>query len=307
MEGGSGLYSYIDSFLIYLQVERNVSANTLESYRHDLFDGLDFFCRELGSKDSEVEPADLKPLVMRKYLAYLQARGLARSTVARRLTAWRSLYRYLCREGVLEYSPLTRVVTPRRTRRLPRFFYLPEVKRLLEYPVGSGPRDLRDRAILETLYATGVRVGELVGLDIPDIDLPNVSVRVKGKGNRERIVPLGKYAVAALACYLQDGRPQLTGEHFSNQALFLNYRGGRLTTRGARKIIVTYMGQAGLDPPAGPHTLRHSFATHLLDAGADLRSVQELLGHVRLSSTQIYTHVTRERLKRVYEQAHPRA
>ena len=307
MEGGSGLYSYIDSFLIYLQVERNASTNTLDSYRHDLFDGLDFFCAELGSQDNEVEPADLTPIIMRKYLAHLQAKGLARTTVARRLTAWRSLYRYLCREGVLEFSPLTRVVTPRRTRRLPRFFYLPEVKRLLEFPVGSGPRDLRDRAILETLYATGVRVGELVGLDIPDIDLPDGSMRVKGKGSRERIVPLGKYAVAALACYLQGGWQLLADEHSLHRALFLNYRGGRLTTRGARKIIVAYIGQAGLDPPAGPHTLRHSFATHLLDHGADLRSVQELLGHARLSSTQIYTHVTRERLKRVYELAHPRA
>lgn len=300
------MYRYIDQYFFYLQAERDASPNTLEGYRRDLFDGLDFFCRELGSNDHELEPGAINHLLLRRYLAHLKARGLARSTVARRLTAWRSLYRYLCREGVVPSNPLLRVITPRRASKLPRFFFLAEASRLVELPVGKGPRDLRDRALLETLYAAGIRVGELVGLNLPDLDLAGGSLLVRGKGSKERIVPLGSYAVAALKLYLQDGRPDLA-KNKDNYAVFLNYRGGRLTARGVRKILAGYMRQAGLDPPGGPHTLRHSFATHLLDNGADLRSVQELLGHARLSTTQIYTHITRERLKRVYDKAHPRA
>ncbi|MEW5954727.1 MAG: tyrosine recombinase XerC [Bacillota bacterium] len=300
------MYHYIDQYIFYLESERNASSHTLEGYRRDLFDGLDFFCRALGGKDHELEPGVINHLLLRRYLAHLKARGLARSTIARRLSAWRSLYRYLGREGIAPFNPLLRVVTPRRIRKLPRFFYLAEASRLVEQPAGQEPRDLRDRAILETLYAAGLRVSELVGLDLADLDLTGNSLLVRGKGSRERIIPLGRYAIAALKKYLADGRPGLLGEGITG-AVFLNYKGGRLTTRGVRKILDGYMRKAGLEPPAGPHTLRHSFATHLLDSGADLRSVQELLGHVRLSTTQIYTHVTRERLRRVYDQAHPRA
>lgn len=302
------MYSYIDSFMVYLKVERNCSSLTLESYRRDLFDGIDFFSEVLGKKDEEIKPEEINYTLLRQYLGQLRARGLSRATVARRLSAWRTFCRFLCREGYLDTNPLHRLSVPRQRRQLPNFLYKDEVRMLIEMPSLDRPLGIRDRAILEVLYATGIRVGELVSLDLSDIDFVSQSLRVTGKGNKERIVPIGSYALRALEDYLKRARHKLISRGGAGcEALFLNYRGGRLTARGVRNILSGYVQKLHLEKGVSPHTIRHSFATHLLDNGADLRGVQELLGHVRLSTTQIYTHVTREKLKEQYKKAHPRA
>ncbi|MEW6459297.1 MAG: tyrosine-type recombinase/integrase, partial [Bacillota bacterium] len=233
-------------------------------------------------------------------------------TVARKVATWRSFYRYLVRENAVRASPLAGMSAPRLKKRLPGGLYPEEVGTLLEAPDESSPTGLRDRALLETLYAGGLRVSELVGLDLADLDLKQAYVRVLGKGNRERLLPLGRYAVEALKRYLAEGRPKLLGRKKTTAALFLNYRGDRLTDRGARLVFTSYLKRLASEVPAsvgrqaGPHLLRHCFATHLLEAGADLRTVQELLGHARLSTTQIYTRVSADRLQAVYYRAHPR-
>ncbi|OAT83583.1 tyrosine recombinase XerC [Desulfotomaculum copahuensis] len=300
------MYSYIDSFIYYLQLEKNASPHTLDNYQRDLFQGLDFFARVRHKEDSRLEPAEIDHLLMRSYLGELQSQGLSRRSIARKLAAWRSFFRYLSREGVVPASPLTRLSSPRLEKKLPRFLFPDQCRALVEAPDTGTPLGSRDRALLETLYAGGMRVGELVSLDLDDLELTRGHLRVAGKGARERLAPLGSFAIAALRDYLLGGRPALAVPG-SERAVFLNYRGGRLSVRGVRKIINKYVKQLSLEGRVSPHTLRHSFATHLLDNGADLRAVQELLGHVRLSTTQIYTHVTRERLKEVYRRAHPRA
>lgn len=304
------MYSHIDNFLIYLKVERNASPRTVESYQKDLFNGLDFFSSVLKKEDNAVTPEEINHQVFRHYLAHLRQQGLARTTVARRLAAWRSFYKYLLREKVIEENSLSRVLSPKLEKRLPRFLYEGEAATLVEAPDLKHPLGVRDRALLEILYGGGLRINELVLLDLWDLDLGAGYVRVMGKRSRERLVPLGSQAVKALHDYLAGARPRIlanAAEKKINNAVFLNHRGGRLTARGIRKILNKYAEKAELDRKISPHTLRHSFATHLLNAGADLRSVQELLGHTRLSSTQVYTHVTGERLKQVYRKAHPRA
>ncbi|MBE3587006.1 MAG: tyrosine recombinase XerC [Thermoanaerobacteraceae bacterium] len=300
------MYSHVDSFIYYLQLEKNASPHTLDNYQRDLFDGLDFFARKLGRPDNQIRPGDIDRSLFRAYLADLQSRGLSRATRARRLAVWRSFFRYLSREEVVPVNPLQGISSPRAEKRLPRFLFVDQCRVLVEAPRGNTPLALRDRALLETLYASGIRVGELVGLNLEDLDLSGGSLRVAGKGARERVAPLGTFAVRALEKYLAAGRPALAGGK-PGRAVFLNYRGGRLSARGVRKIIDKYISQLSLHCRVSPHMLRHSFATHLLDNGADLRAVQELLGHVRLSTTQIYTHVTREKLREVYRRAHPRA
>ncbi|WP_027718403.1 tyrosine recombinase XerC [Desulfovirgula thermocuniculi] len=300
------MYPYIDAFLHYLAVEKNASAHTLSGYQQDLFQGLDFFARRLEKPDYRVVPADVDRSLLRAFLAELQSRGFSRATVARKLAAWRSFLRYLAREGVLEANPAGLLSAPRGERRLPKFLYADQCRALVEAPVPDNPLGCRDRALLETLYATGIRVGELVALNLGDVDLERAAVRVYGKGARERVAFLGSFAVRALKAYLATGRPALAGAR-TNEALFLNRRGGRLSARGVRKVLDKYVNQLSLELKVSPHVLRHSFATHLLDRGADLRAVQELLGHARLSTTQVYTHVTREKLKEVYRCAHPRA
>lgn len=300
------MYPYIDSFLYYLQLEKNASHHTLENYQRDLFQGLDFFARILEKPDHRILPADINRSLLRAYLADLQARGVSRATIARKLAAWRSFFRYLTREEVVPANPLSHFSSPKMERKLPRFLFADECRALVEAPPDNTPLGRRDRALLETLYAGGIRVSELVFLNLSDLDLFGAYLRVAGKGSRERMVPIGSCAVEALKNYLFTGRPALaTGD--SGDAVFLNYQGRRLSVRGVRKIIDKYVNQLCLERQVSPHMLRHSFATHLLDNGADLRAVQELLGHVRLSTTQIYTHVTRERLKEVYSRAHPRA
>lgn len=323
------MYSHFDNFLIYLKVERNASPRTIENYQKDLFRGLDFFAAYLKKADHAVQPGDIDHRVFRLYLGQLQEQGLARTTIARHLAAWRSLYRYLKRENIIDDNPAARVVSPKLKKGLPSFLYENEIGLLLEAPDLTNPLGVRDRALLETLYAAGLRITELVSLDLADLDLGSGYVRVMGKRAKERLAPIGSEAVTALRRYLAGARQRLLanaspaknksrgksesastvkiGPIGFTGAVFLNRWGGRLTGRGIRKIINKYVEQVSLEKKVSPHTLRHSFATHLLNAGADLRTVQELLGHTSLSSTQVYTHVTGERLKKVYRSAHPRA
>ncbi|MHB8916899.1 MAG: tyrosine recombinase XerC [Desulfocucumaceae bacterium] len=299
------MYLFIDGFIRYLEAEKNYSPHTVACYRRDLFHGVDFFAGALGKKDNDLMPGDLSAGLMRSYLGDLFYIGLAKTSISRRLAAWRSFYRYLGREGLVERNPLKGVSSLKRDKRLPLFLFREECSALIESPGQNDPLAIRDRALLETLYASGIRVGELVGLDVEDANLAGGELLVLGKGARERVAPLGSYAVKALALYLEAARTRLVGKT-SEKALFLNNRGGRLTDRGVRKIIKKYVNSLGIQSTVSPHTMRHTFATHMLDGGADLRAVQEILGHKNLSTTQIYTHLTRERLKEVYLRAHPR-
>lgn len=299
------MYHLIDGFMAYLQAERLASPRTVRAYQQDLFAGVDYFARRRGKKDDQLRAQDIDLRLFRHYLGHLSESGLARSTVARKVAAWRSFFRYLIRENELEVNPLAGMSAPRSRKQLPKVLYPEEVRVLLEAPDES-PLGLRDRALLETLYAGGLRIAELVGLNLPDLDLKEGYVRVLGKGNREREVPLGGYALRSLQRYLTESRPQLLAGK-TTKAVFLNHRGNRLTARGARLIFTGYLKRLASDQQAGPHLLRHCFATHILDAGADLRAVQELLGHARLSSTQIYTRVSMDRLQEVYRRAHPRS
>lgn len=302
------MYNYVDDFLVYLQVEKNSSTKTLQSYQTDLFQLADFVSMEYGVEPDRIDPSKIDHLVIRKFLAFLQQKGLSRSTVARKLAAMRTFFRFLCREEIVSRNPLIEVSTPKLEKRLPQFLYQDDIRSLIESPERNTPRGLRDRAILETLYAAGIRVSELVNMDVTDVDLDMGYVRVMGKGAKERMIPLGSFAVSALRTYLQHGRNRFViRSDQATDALFLNKSGNRISVRSIRDIINKYVRRISIRQRVSPHTIRHSFATHLLDAGADLRSVQELLGHVKMSTTQIYTHVTREHLKEVYSRAHPRA
>lgn len=299
--------THLDRFLDHLSVERGLSRNTLEAYRRDLRHYLDYLARR-GVED----PAAAREEEIAGFVAdlssseYAPNRRYRASSVARALAAVRSFHRFLVREGRAGGDPAEGVVRPRVPRNLPRPLAQDEVAALLAAPGGEGPAALRDRAILETLYGAGLRISELVALDVDDVDLEEGSVRAVGKGDRERVVPLGRYAVRALGAYLTRGRPELARAG-SRAALFLNQRGGRLTRQGATGIVQAMARRAGIRRRVTPHMLRHSFATHLLQGGADVRVVQELLGHASLATTQIYTLVTDDRLRDVYFSAHPRA
>ena len=287
--------SSVDEFLRYLAVERGASPHTVKGYRTDLADTRAFLHpRGVGSL------VDADARLLRGYLADLHARGLARSSIARRLATLRSFYRFLIRRGRTRANPAKEIRTPRLPTRLPTYLPIDESEALLRQEFLGKETGARDRAVLEVLYATGVRVAELAGLDVEDADLREGAVRVYGKGGKERIVPLGGKAVEALHAYLQS-RPGTEGP------LFRNGQGGRLTVRTLHRIVRARARSAGLARRVSPHTLRHTFATHLLDAGADLRFIQELLGHARLGTTQKYTHVSTDRLMSVYDAAHPRA
>ena len=302
------MYGFMDGFLLYLQTEKNASPHTVQNYQRDLFDGLGFFALKLARENHAIHPAELTAPLFRYYLAEMKFRGKTSATVSRRLSSWRSFYRYLCREGVLEENPLRRINSPRRVRKLPGLLAEQDANQLVESPDRKSLLGHRDRAVLETLYGTGIRVSELVGVNINDVDFKRAAIKVTGKGNRERIVPIGGYAAEALNIYIKKTRPRLMENKPGRvDALFLNNRGGRLTDRGVRWLIKKYAALVKIDPGTSPHTFRHSYATHMLDHGADLRTVQELLGHARLSTTQIYTHLSRERIKRVYDKTHPRA
>ncbi len=300
------LIGEVDGFLGYLSVEKGHSSNTINAYAHDIRTFIDFV--EDVHKDNEGPGlANITYREIRAYLAHLQKANYSKPTIARRLAAVRAFFSYLCKQGIVSQNPAKGVRTPKEGRRLPPFLREDEVVSLLECPSGDTPLGLRDRAILETLYAAGLRVGELVGLNLDSIDLSTGYVRAYGKGSKERIVPIGAKAVEALVEYLESGRPNLALKGQESRALFLNCNGTRLSRRAVQIMVDKYIDEASVDKEISPHALRHSFATHLLDHGADLRAVQELLGHASVSTTQLYTHMTRKRLRIVYDKAHPRA
>jgi len=292
-------------FLSHLGVEKNASAHTVKSYREDLTQAMEFFRGRLGGK--KLEPGQLTSRLLRAYLAWLHEQGYAKTTVARRVAALRSLFRFLRRQGILSANPADGLRGPRQDKKLPHFLSEADLVRLLEAPPADALLGVRDRAILETLYSAGLRVSELTGLDLGDVDTDSGLATVRGKGKRERLALLGPQALAALLKWLTCRAALLAGRARPQTAVFLNKNGTRLTTRSVGRLLEKYLAQAGLDPRTSPHTLRHSFATHLLDRGADIRSVQELLGHRSLGTTQIYTHVTTQRLQESYQKAHPRA
>ncbi|HHU29508.1 MAG: tyrosine recombinase XerC [Bacillota bacterium] len=296
---------FIDLFLSYLQTEKNASYHTIRCYAEDLAQFISFL------ENEKIRfPGEIDYLVIRNYLSYLKRNAYERRTVARKLSAIRSLCRYLNREGLLQDKSWIAVSTPRLGKKLPTFLYVEEMLQLLSAPDTSKAAGLRDAAILETLYASGIRVSELVSLDVDDIDLNKRQFIVMGKGARERLAPLGYFACRAIGDYLRFGREELLRKNTAaakEKALWLNKYGKRLSDRGVRRIIKKYVKKASLNSGISPHSLRHSFATHLLNAGADLRAVQELLGHTSISTTQVYTHITRDQLKEIYNTAHPRA
>jgi integrase/recombinase XerC len=295
----------LTDFLTHLGLEKNSSTQTVKSYREDLTQALGFLREQL--KKSSVEPRDWTTRSLRSFVAWLHEQGYAKTTVSRRLAAVRSFGKFLCRQGVLKSNPAEALHGPRQDKKLPHFLTVADVRRLLSAPPDGLPLGRRDRAILETLYSAGLRVSELVGLNVADVDLSDGVCVVRGKGKKERLALLGGPAKQALAAWLADRSALLAERKRESPAVFVNMAGGRLTTRSVGRLLAKYLKQAGLDPRTTPHTLRHSFATHMLDAGADIRGVQELLGHKSLSTTQVYTHVTTARLRQSYHKAHPRA
>ncbi|HEX3869488.1 MAG TPA: tyrosine recombinase XerC [Pirellulales bacterium] len=289
-------------FLQYLQVERNASALTIKSYGEDLA-ALTAWLEEQHA--SIPAPEHITTLDLRGYVGSLHTLGLAKSTIARRLASMRSFFRFGQREGWATTNPAKPLRNPRKTRGLPHFLSTTEVGRLLASPRSDEPLGLRDRAILETMYSAGLRVSELVGLNDSDLDLQAGVMRVRGKGRRERLSPIGSFAAKAIRQWVKHRRVKNSSD--KQVPLFVNKFGRRLTTRSVGRMIEKHLRTSGLDRRTTPHTLRHSFATHLLDRGADIRSVQELLGHKSLLTTQIYTHVSTANLRAVYEKAHPRA
>jgi len=301
------LYKYIEEFLTHLRVEKTASNLTLLSYRTDLGQFFDFLSREYQEPPEALATELLNHKTVRNYLADMQGRGLSRSTMARKLASLRSFVKYLCREDILPGNPIANVSTPKQERKLPRFLYPTEIDLLLNAPDPTQMMGCRDKAILETLYAAGVRVSELVSINMADIDWDEESILIRGKGNKERLAPMGRQSKAALLDYVQHSRNLLLqAGQTTTDALFLNKFGSRLSARSVRNIINKYVDTVAITQKVSPHTLRHSFATHLLNGGADLRTVQELLGHVKLSTTQIYTHLTKENIKKIYDNSHPR-
>jgi len=291
-------------FLRHLGLEKNASAYTVKSYREDLTQAVGFF-RERGG--ASFRPDQINMRLLRAFLAWLHEQGYARTTISRRVAAVRSWCRFLCRQGMLEKNPADGLRGPKLDRKLPHFLDRNDVDRLLASPSEEGALGLRDRAMLETLYSAGLRVSELVGLDLGDLDLSDGVATVRGKGRRERLALIGEAAKKSIASWLEVRNTLLAAIGKQSEAVFLNRSGTRLSTRSVGRLLVKYLHGAGLDPRTTPHTLRHTFATHLLDAGADIRGVQELLGHKNLTTTQIYTHVSTQRLQDSYRKAHPRA
>jgi integrase/recombinase XerC len=290
----------IGSFLDSLKLESQASPHTLRSYQND----LEVFCQFLKeSLGEDYDPATVDSSRLRRYSAWLHSQGYAATTIARRLASLRSFFRYLRRRGCVAADPCSALRNPKQPKRLPRLLQIDDVIRLLDSIPVDVTQGVRDRAMLEILYGGGLRVSELVGLNLDDLDFETELVRVRGKGRRERLAPVGPMATHWVRRHLPLRRPRKSQE----QAVFLNRFGTRLTTRSVGRLLEDHLSRAGLVDAASPHTLRHSFATHMLDRGADLRSVQELLGHRNLTTTQIYTHVTRDRLLDIYHDAHPRA
>jgi integrase/recombinase XerC len=288
------LKKYIDEFITSLKAEKDVSAHTIRAYSNDLKEFHSF---------SDKKPEDIDNLEIRSFLASLHYRKLKKSSISRKLATIRSFYKYLHKEGYVKTNPAKLVSSPRLPKPLPKFLTIDETFSLMNAPEGDTFKATRDKSVIELLYSSGLRVSELTYLDISDLDIKESLVRVKGKGKKERITPVGSNAMTAIKNYL----PERISLKKKSQALFLNNRGGRLTQRSVRRILLQYCRTAGLKGYPSPHTLRHTFATHLLHGGADLRAIQELLGHSSLSTTQRYTHVDIAHLSEVYDKAHPMA
>jgi integrase/recombinase XerD len=292
-------------FLAYLELERGLSRNTLHAYRSDLAQ-LGEFLRRRRISPLEVQHGDLAAFLSELARGMGDRQSVSAATLQRKVACMRSFYRHLRREELIEHDPTADLRGPPKTKRLPRVLSREQVAKLLAQPSGSEPLALRDRALLEVMYACGLRISEAIGLELGDVDLEEGMLRARGKGSKERIVPVGRQAIQALDRYGRLGRPRLVGARVE-KSLFVNHRGAGLTRQGVYKIIQGYAHAAGLGQGMTPHTLRHSFATHLLSGGCDLRSLQEMLGHADLATTQIYTHLSSERLKEAYFGAHPRA
>jgi len=288
---------YIERFTKHLKYERNFSHHTIRNYLSD----LDHYNNYLHAQELNI---NVDQLAIRRYLALLQKNN-AKSSTGRKLAAIKCFYRYLAREKLIDSNPFEGIATPKAEKRLPKFFSVDDIFRLMDAPRSDKLLVLRDKAILELLYSSGLRAEELAQLDICDVDMTEGMIKVIGKGNKERRVPVGGKALEAINNYYES--KIASGQETKEGALFLNYRGERLTTRSIARIVKKYLLKAGIPGIGSPHTLRHSFATHLLDAGADLRGIQELLGHSSLSTTQKYTHITTDKLMEVYDKAHPRA
>ncbi|RBW69868.1 tyrosine recombinase XerC [Bacillus taeanensis] len=293
----------ISSFFEYLQIEKNCSVSTVETYKRDIEHFVCFMKQQAIHRFAAVSYASV-----RLYLTELYEQGLARKTVARKISCLRSFYKFLMRECFVEHNPFMMTSLPRKESHLPKFLYEEELGKLFAAADITTPLGQRDQAILELLYATGIRVSECCRINIADIDFSIGTVLVLGKGRKERYVPIGSFALEALQYYINDGRHKILSQAASKtNALFLNYRGERLSERSIRTSLKKIIEKTALNIHISPHVLRHTFATHLLNEGADLRSVQELLGHANLSTTQIYTHVSKDRLREVYMNHHPRS
>ena len=292
-------------FLAYLELERGLSRNTLEAYRSDLLQYGQFLAQ------AGVGALEVRERHLNRFVSALAQGGngrppVAAATVQRKVACLRSFYRHLRREDLLDHDPTANLHGPKRGQRLPQVLARAEVHRLLSQPAGTDPAALRDRALLELMYACGLRASEATALEVGDLDLEAGVLQARGKGSKERLVPIGREAVRAVRQYLARGRPRLVGQR-AERRLFVNQRGGGLTRQGLYKIVQRHARAAGLADKMSPHTLRHTFATHLLSGGCDLRSLQEMLGHADIATTQIYTHLSAERLRDVYHEAHPRA
>jgi integrase/recombinase XerC len=320
----------VHEFLDHLRLNRNTSVHTVSAYQSDLSQLVDFAAAHLDKQQDRVKPGDIDLLLIRAYMAELYRLGQSRATVARKLSALRTFVRFLRREGWITTDPTALAVSPKREQKVPAHLSMDEMSRLLEAPDASGPLGRRDRAILELFYASGLRLSELVGLDVEDVNLPARIVRVTGKGDKERLVPFNTSAQKALRAWYSDRatlrsarnlnpqisnpksqsarpRPQRPKPRADSDPLFVNARGTRLTGRSVQRLVARYVSGCSTRFGISPHALRHSFASHLLQNGADLRAIQELLGHVELSTTQRYTHINAAQLLEVYRKAHPRA
>jgi integrase/recombinase XerC len=309
----------VRQFLEYLKLEKHFSDYTVKSYGADLIQFGQFLAGEIGQSHATPSTAEAsargidekltqcEAITVREFLSYLYGQNYTKSTTARKLATLRSFYKFTIRRGLVTSSPLTQIRTPKQEKRLPKCLDLEQVQKLMDAPGDGDLLSARDKAMLEVLYSSGIRVSELVELDMADIDLQEGVLRVKGKGRKDRLTPIGSQAIAAVQRYFEMRMQEPKLQSKTTGRVFLNKHGESLSTRSVRRKLDKYLVTAGLDPGISPHTLRHSFATHLLNNGADLRSVQELLGHQSLSTTQVYTHLTTSRMKQVYDEAHPRA
>ncbi len=300
------MHAEIDRFIDYLTAVRNVSPNTVKGYATDIAQFIGF----LEDEGLGTSPGDVNSRIVRRYLARLQRQGNSKTTIVRKMSSLRAFFKYLVRKKLIGVDPTLGLSGPKLDKRLPKFLRPEQIEALMLRPDATEPAGARDAAILEVIYATGCRVSEVSGMNLADLDLRSGEVKVLGKGSKERITLIGRAAQEALSGYLHNARPKLLAKRKdgeNEQAVFLNKDGGRLTVRSIHRLLDKHFGAVSDELKISPHVLRHTFATHMLENGADLRSIQELLGHSSISTTQIYTHVTQERLKQVYEQAHPRA